>query len=152
MTNELTYSLIYTPELSQTSTVNYVCSDDKIHIRFRDFNKPQMVKGFEKKLTYLMAYLMNFSYITKLFDICDQKTIINALLDAKDVKLIYNVLHYDRKIDFKTFKLTCNYNKKEKCVAFGELDQGAFPLEYDEFGNAKEATLEIFLKKLKLRI
>ena len=38
----LTYSVIYTPDLTTDTGINYVCSDNKIHIRFRDFNKPQV--------------------------------------------------------------------------------------------------------------
>lgn len=146
----LTYSLIYTPDLKTETNINYVCSDKKIHIRFRDFNKPQtLIAGFEKKLTYLISYLMNFSYITNLFEICDIKTIINALLDSEDLKTIYNNIKYTKQIDFKSFRLTPNY-KKSDCVAFGKVEETAFPLEYDEFGVKKEGDLNTFLSKLKV--
>ena len=147
----LTYSILYTPDQMTNPGVNYVCSDKKIHIRFRDFNKEQVISGFEKKLTYLMSYLMNFSYITSLFDICDEKTIMNALLDSEDVKSIYNNIKYNKQIDFKCFRLTPNY-KKSECKAFGKVEQTAFPLLYDEFGAPKQGDLETFLNKLKVSL
>ena len=147
----LTYSILYTPDQTTNPGVNYVCSDKKIHVRFRDFNKEQVISGFEKKLTYLMSYLMNFSYITSLFDICDERTIMNALLDSKDVTRIYNCIKYDMQIDFKSFRLTPNY-KKSDCVAFGAVEQTAFPLLYDEFGAPKQGDIETFLNKLKVSL
>ena len=145
----LTYSILYTPELKTSPNINYVCSDNKIHVRFRDFNKEQIITGFEKKLTYLLSYLVNFSYINNLFDICDIKTVVNALLDSEDVKKIYNSIKYNKQIDFKCFRLTPNY-KKTDCIAFGKVLEEVFPLEYDEFGALKQATLETFLSKLKI--
>lgn len=151
MESNLTYSIIYTPDAPTNKGVNYVCSDRKIHVRFRDFNKPQMISGFEKKLTYLFAYLMNFSYIVNLFEFCDQKVLINALLESEDVKKIYDSIKYDKQINFKSFRLTANY-KKGECIPFGKLDQGAFPLLYDEFNVPKTADLDTFLTKLKVNL
>lgn len=152
--SNLTYSIIYTPDKkSNTQGINYVCSDKKIHVRFRDFDSPQLITGFEKKLTYLMCYLMNYSYIVNLFKFCDSKILINALLESPDVKKIYEALRYSKKIEFKAFRLSLNYKKKgEEVMAFGKLEQEAFPLEYDEFGALKEATLETFLNKLKINL
>ena len=39
----LTYSILYTPDQTTNPGVNYVCSDKKIHVRFRDFNKEQVI-------------------------------------------------------------------------------------------------------------
>ena len=61
MEKKLSYSLVYTPDTATSELTNPVCSDKRIHIRFRDFNKPQMISGFERKLTYLMTALMNYS-------------------------------------------------------------------------------------------
>ena len=146
----LTYSIIYSPDLKTNTGVNYVCSDNKIHVRFRDFNKPQMISGFERKLTYLMTYLMNYSYVSDLFKSCNEKTLMNILLDSADVEKIFNAIKYDKQIDFKAFRLTLNYKRKDELVAFGKLEQSAFPLDYDEFGNVKTASLETFLHKLKV--
>lgn len=146
----LTYSIIYTPDLITEQGINYVCSDNKIHVRFRDFNKPQMISGFEKKLTYLVTYLMNYSYTSELFEHCNEKTLINALLDSPDMEKIYNAIKYDKQIDFKCFRLTANYKRKEERIAFGKLEQTAFPLMYDEFGAPKSADLDTFLHKLKI--
>ena len=119
-------------------------------IRFRDVNKPQVISGFERKLTYLMTYLMNYSYISELFDHCNEKTLINALLDSKDVEKLFNAIKYDKQINFKAFKLSANYKRKDELVIFGKLEQTAFPLDYDEFNAPMKGDLETFLRKLKV--
>lgn len=149
----LTYSIIYTPDSTRiNSDVNYVCSDNKIHVRFRDFNKPQTISGFEKKLTYLMTYLVNYSYISNLIKVCDEETIINAFSKSKDVLKIYSFIKHDKQIDFKNFRFNANYTRKDETLPFGKIEQSAFPLCYDEFGILKEATLDTFLSKLKVNI
>ena len=60
----LTCSILYTPSVSRIKTnidnLKYICRDNKIHIRFKDYNKKQVIKGVEAKLTYLITYLMNY--------------------------------------------------------------------------------------------
>lgn len=160
MNTELTYSLMFTPSLSKQSLCNPVCSDKKIHIRFRDFNKPQVISGFEKKLTYLLAYLMNYSYISTLFDlknsvkekIFNEKALIDALLSSEDLNTIYQEIAVTKQLNFTGFKLTTNYNKKSETAAFGKLCQTAFPLDYDAFGDVKMCDLNTFLKKLNITL
>ena len=54
------YALLYIPDLdTNAENINFVCSDNKIHFRFKDFIRPECIQGFEKKLTYLMTYLIN---------------------------------------------------------------------------------------------
>lgn len=38
-------------------TYDPVCSDNQIHIRFKDYSNVKMIKGFEQKLTFLLTYL-----------------------------------------------------------------------------------------------
>lgn len=148
----LTYSLLYTPEESENLGLNYVCSDNKIHVRFRDFNRPQIIKGFERKLTYLMTYLINYSSTNELFGHCSDKTLINAFMETEEVKKIFNSIKYDKGIDFKSFRFTPNYKRKENAVAFGNLNSLVFPLNYDEFNRPLTTTLDTFLNKLKISL
>lgn len=148
----LTYSLLYTPEESENLGLNYVCSDNKIHVRFRDFNRPQIIKGFERKLTYLMTYLINFSSISELFNHCSEKTLIDAFEERDDIKKILNAIKYDKGINFKSFRFTCNYKRKTDAKPFGDVDEFVFPLTYDEFNRVIPTTLDIFLEKLKINL
>lgn len=151
MENNLDFSLCYTPSIKTDTSINYVCSDRKIHVRFRDYTKEQVISGFEKKLTYLITYLINFSSTNKLFGICSTKIIIDNLSESEDIKTLYNCLKYEKQIDFKCFRFTPNY-KKTDCHDFGELDLGAFPLNYDSNGVLLEGSLNAFLSNLKISL
>ena len=147
--SSLTYSVLYTPDTKTNSQLNYVCSDKKIHVRFRDFNDEQIISGFEKKLTYLFTYLVNFSKIKELFGVCSPEIVMQALLDSSDVKQIEDDLKYKKQIDFKKFRLFVNY-KRDNCIPFGKIDNKVFPMELDERGVAKDGNLDTFLKILKV--
>lgn len=153
MDNELTYSLVYTPDFSNTTPFNPVCSDKKIHIRLRDFDKPQIIRGFERKLTYLVTYLLNYSNpaLINMFSSYDPKIIINALIESDDMKDVYRTIKYEKQIDFKSFMVKTNYKKKEHTL-FGNVLKNVFPIDYDKYGAPLEGSLKTFLKKLKLTL
>jgi hypothetical protein len=148
---ELTYSIYYTPSKNPMAhnDLNYVCSDNRIHIRFRDFNKEQIIGGFEKKLTYLVTYLMNYSYLPSIIGKYDTKTLIKNFLKTDDIQhvisaiAVYNGLH-----KFKGLKLTANYRKKE-CLPFGDVDKDCFPLNSQD-GIIAVGSLKEFLEKLRI--
>ena len=64
----LTYSLIYTPKTITNYKAKYVCSDCKVHIRLKDFNSPQIIRGFEAKLTYLISYIFHSNQCSNIED------------------------------------------------------------------------------------
>lgn len=43
----------------EKNKVNYLCHDKRIHVRLRDFDKTQTIKGFERKLAFLITLSMN---------------------------------------------------------------------------------------------
>ena len=147
----LTYSLCYTPTNGSGAGINPVCSDKKIHVRLRDFEKPQLIRGFERKLTYLITYLVNYGYVSKLLKNCSQKTVINALLESADVQQICQVLKYEGHLNFKALDIRANY-KKAAGETFGKVIPDVFPLEQDKFGVYQEGDLQTFLKKLNLSL
>lgn len=153
MDTELTYSLVYTPDFPRTAAFNPICSDKKIHIRLRDFDKPQIIKGFERKLAYLITYLINYGDLSlvSMLNLCDQKTILKAFLENEDMKQLYRTIKYEKQIDFKSFVVKANYKKSEH-VAFGNVLRSVFPITYDKFGAPKEGSLKTFLEKLKLTL
>lgn len=148
MNEELTYSLIYTPSLVKEQEFNPVCSDKRIHIRFRDFDKPQVIAGFEKKLTYLLTYLMNFSPLLSLNDVWDTKTILKAFQELSDVQAICNSLRLDKHLEFKEFKVRVNYNRKDVTKPFGKVSASVFPGIVD----AARGSLDGFLSQLHLSL
>ena len=150
---ELTYSIFYTPSWDPLShnELNYVCSDNKIHIRFRDFDNEQVISGFERKLTYLLTYLMNYSYLPSIIGKYDDKTLIKNFSKSLDVLQVTHAIDLyisDRKS--KGIKLKVNY-KKSKCLPFGSVNKDCFPL------NMKDDVIEVgslkaFLNKLKINL
>lgn len=150
---KLTYSIYYTPsyDLKEHNDINYICSDNKIHIRFRDYNKEEIISGFEKKLTYLLTYLMNYSYLPKTVGNYDTKVLMDNFLKTDDVLEILNSIstYISAKV-FKGFKLKANY-KRSECLPFGCIDQDCFPLNCND--NIYETgSLKDFLEKLKINL
>lgn len=129
----LTYSLVYTPSSGwEVDVPKYLCSDNRIHIRLKDFNSPQIIRGFEAKLTYLISYLFHFCYHPNIVGNPDQKTLLKGFNESSYVQELYGVLITyvaDRK--FKGIKITPNYNKK-RCTYFGEVDVNCFPFDRGE--------------------
>ena len=135
----LTYSLIYTPTVSTNYNAKYVCSDGKVHIRFKDYNKSQLIKGFEGKLTYLISFLFhksdceNISQFMKLNDIW--------VLEQYLVEGISKYSSYK----YKGLKLLKNYNKKLNLSEYGEIDDDCFPKKDKNISN-----LQKFMDSFKL--
>lgn len=150
----LTYSLCYTPALIKGDFPNPVCSDKKIHVRLRDFNKAQVIRGFERKLTYLISYLINYGSMAKLQGVCEDRTIIKAFLESTDSQQLVQVIRGAGQIPFKGFVVRTNYKKESSAdnKAFGCVLPEVFPLSYDKFGIHIEGTLNNFLSKLNITL
>lgn len=126
--DNLTCMLCYTPnDVNDALSLNYLCFDDKIHLRFRDFKSEMIISGFEKKLTYLLSYLMNYSYLPKVLNIYNNETLIDTFLKSSDVTNIYNSIRKNIcNQKFKGIQLKANY-KKGECAAFGAVNSNCFP-------------------------
>lgn len=66
----LVYSIIKTPsnQIKNKNLNMYLYSDEKIHLKFNDFSKPQLISGFEQKCSYLITYLFNHVFKFKSID------------------------------------------------------------------------------------
>ena len=102
--------LNYSPRLEESKKVvdTYICSDHYIHIRMTDIIKPQVFRGFEKKLLYLISYLLHNG---------KDSEIINVEEALKRMVLVSK---------FKGIKILNNY-KKTECVKIGDVALGVFP-------------------------
>lgn len=152
----LTYSINYTPEYKARSFVSFMCSDNRIHLRFKNFEKEEEIKGFEKKLVYLMTYLFNYSYMPNI--VCnttyDNYQLISNFLNTDDIKdiILYIKLNGNGYFEkFKGFKIKVNYKKSNLSLPFGKLDDNCFPLNRENQILLK-GSLDIFLSTLKINL
>lgn len=149
---DLTYSLLYTPNRKTDNSLNYICSDNRIHIRFKDYNKEEMVVGFEKKLTYLFTYLINYSEYMQVHQNASAEDKLKYFMQSQDVRHIYEAISYVKQVRFKGFKVYPNYKRKEECKNFGDVSEFVFPLSYDSLNNLEYGGLEAFLNKLNIKL
>lgn len=145
-------SIVYTPKSdTEETSVSYLCADNKVHIRFRDFKEDECIKGFEKKLTYLLTYLVNYAYLPSIVGSYDENTLINNFLKTSDLTSIYNVIKAnERSNNFRGLKARKNY-KKQDCKPFGAVDMQCFPMVYKD-GVAAAGSLDTFLKAFKVSL
>ena len=147
-------SLVYTPCKNNFNSdkepfTNYLCWDNKIHIRFRDYNSNQTIKGFEGKLTYLLSYLMNYGYLPKVleknnFKECD---LIKDFLNTKAIiTLCNNIRLFAMEDNFKGLKLSKNYKKDTDVIYFGKTDINCFPINDGSLEIRKDISLNSFLE------
>lgn len=146
----LTYSIMYTPALSEEKAVKYTCWDNKIHIRFKDYKKAQVVEGFEAKLAYLLSYLINFSYLPNILEVKNEKILIEDFLSTDDAKTILATIEsYMSNYNFKFngIKLSKNYNRQNELKYFGKAFLECFP-----FNRNKEIAYKACLKEFLLNL
>lgn len=130
----------------------YICFDNKIHVRFRDFNKEEFIIGFEKKLVYLLSYLINYSYIPKLSQKYSNKTILSHFLSYQEViDIIYTISsHVNR--NFTGLTIKPNYKKHQNNYKyFGDVDAKFFPICIKE-DLIQESSLNVFLDAFNISL
>lgn len=150
----LTYKLQYTPvkEYINIDSSIYICSDNKVHIRFRDFNTEQIISGFEKKLTYLISYLMNFCYLPKVIKNYKEEDLIKDFLKTSDINTVINTIKvFSHGKPFRGLKLAKNYRKRA-CKYFGNLNLNYFPLNKENSDIETAGTLQTFLDTFKISL
>lgn len=150
----INYSVIFTNNSKNIidNLDKYICSDNKIHIRFRDFNKEEFLIGFEKKLTYLLAYLLNYSFVPKLIGDYTSKEILTEFLLQKDVSKIIDFLNFYIQIDggVKGLQIKPNYKKHQyNYKYFGNTESKFFPL-YVKNNLTEVGDLQFFLNIFNL--
>ena len=151
---KFTYGIYYSPaeDKIDDKIINYVCYDNKIHVRFKDYNSEEIIVGFEKKLTYLLTYIMNYSYLPKVVGEYDENKIIYNFLKTNDVNEILNCIkNYIYDVKIKDIKLRKNYNRKDKIKPFGDVNPECFPLNENN-GILIGGDLKTFLRKFKINL
>ena len=153
----LTYNLVYTPSLddgyrADEKDINWLCSDRKIHIRLRDYNKPEVIVGFINKLTYLVTYLVNSGCTASLESMRENPDKYLSTFCENDesflhlVDFIKSSLHDSR---YSGIKVTKVYRKKKvnKPNSFGIISDGAMPVEDGyKLGSIKQSQLVVIAR------
>lgn len=127
---DLTVRVVYTPNRKAVEQKKE-CRDNTVHIRFRDYDKPMIISGFNAKLTYVLTYLFNLNYQISLTDAQEKdfsafwRKHINRFLD-EDPEARF-VLHYTAEVEVQAYP---NYRKKgydSPTRQFGSLAKGTYP-------------------------
>jgi hypothetical protein len=147
---EITYCLVYKPDLKPISLPNLTCRDKNIHIRLKNYNKPEVIAGAINKLTYLLVYLFQYCYIPTIFktnEISNTDKIEEALVGFNKSKDINNI-----KEIFNSNSIICNniiikkpYTKSKSLIL---LPDSLCPIGIDNYGK-NLCSLDYFLSSFK---
>ena len=146
----LVYKVVYTPNKDTKqnvldSSVNFLCSDDKLHIRLRDYDHEEVISGFVNKLTYVITYLIQ-NYVAG--NKSDEEVIDSFVKnDAAfcEISLWLNEEFTSRGVNYKGIKLSKSYRKvKKNSKSLGSFKEGTCYLE----GGCKFASFENFALSL----
>ena len=129
---KLTYKIVYNPLMdlrisALDRNISFVCSDNKVHVRLRDYDHPEVISGFINKLTYLVTYLFQRSIDISIDDFISKDDSFKALNDW----LKANFIAAGKK--YKGLKISKNYRRisKEKANPLGSFEIGTCPLKND---------------------
>lgn len=146
--------ICYIPEEMPQNNLNFICSDNKVHIRFRDFDSPCVIAGFEQKLTYLISYLMNYSFTKSTLYMYDHNQLIEGFLKSKDVAEINACIRAEScNTKYKGIKLRKKYCKvhDDSYSAFGNVNLACFPIHTEE-SIVKTGDLNFFLSAFRISL
>ena len=122
--NKYVYNLVIRLNKSSNSDVNYLCKDNFIHIRLRDFgNKKEIISGLEDKLTFYVVWTLNKSLSQYLEEDISKITnkdkydelwnkVMNKYYESFEFQFINSILqiHYP---NMKGIKILPRYSKKD---------------------------------------
>lgn len=134
--------------------LNFICSDNKVHIRFKDFNSPCVVAGFEQKLTYLLTYLMNYSYMQNALIHSGDDQLLEGFLKSSDVGVINACIRGEScNVKYKGIKLRKKYSKviDDTYAAFGDVNIAAFPIHTQD-SMVMTGSLDFFLSAFRISL
>lgn len=106
-----------------------LCYDNKVHIRLKAFDKNQVLRGFENKLTYLLTFLAGFGF--------EGVQDFNNSEVLKEIAQYFKTYHADLfGENFKGFKITESLSKHHK---LGYIKSGWYPEFLEEEQTAHNA-------------
>lgn len=148
---KLTYKLVYTPNKESfysvcESNINFLCADNKIHIRLRDYDKEEVISGFIGKLTYLVTYLVNYvEGANKDRFASDDDLLAWATSNINEYlgKLIRMDLHDD---SFKGLKISKNFRRIKNYSKLGSIANGLCPYSHGQ------CSLSSFIETMRISL
>jgi hypothetical protein len=151
--SKLTYYSVYRPnkDSKKFDKPNFVCKDNSIHIRLKNYNKPEVISGTINKLTYLIEYLLNYCYLPNtLLDKNDTDAILNSFMNSDTMGKIACILGNLKEQDNIKVKILKVYSKKYN-VSFGIMTPDVCPVGADDDGKSK-CSLLYFLDSLNISL
>ena len=142
--------ICYIPEELNQDSINFICSDNKVHVRFRDFNDADVIAGFEQKLTYLLSYLMNYSYMQNTILTYDKDALLKNFLQTSDVAEINACIRAEScNPKYKGIKYSKNLDASYK--PFGEVNLACFPIHLEN-SVVRSGDLNFFLSAFRISL
>lgn len=150
---KLSYSITYTPSLeglgAEEKGIDFLCVDGKIHVRLRDYDHPETIRGFVDKLTFVVTYLINAESGSMgdmtaegfISEFCSHSADFTSLSQA-----VGSLLHEPR---YKGIQVSKAYRKKNKgptAGPLGSISKGAAPL----VDGSLYGDLAYFLEEMRL--
>lgn len=148
--------ICYIPNESRDNDINFICSDNKVHVRFKDYKKAAVIAGFEQKLTYLITYLMNYSYLQSTLVSYDADKLIKGFLLSDDVDTI-NACIRDASCSTKyrglklRKRVMLDEENKANYKPFGDVKLECFPTFFEN-EIAKAGNLNFFLSSFRISL
>jgi hypothetical protein len=133
---KMTYKIVYRPNaedrIAATSKdIDFLCVDNKLHIRLRDYDHEEVIHGFVNKLTYVVTYLFQRAVVSGELTTNIFEKFVNSDTSLKNLSSwLETVYEYNGK-SFKGLKISENYRKIKKSVAtpLGSFMTGTCPLK-----------------------
>ena len=133
---KMIYKIVYNPTTEDSTPVtskniSFICSDDKIHLRLRDYDHEEVIHGFINKLTYVVTYLFQRAVISdELTDNIFEK-FVNSDESLKKIEMWLKSIYLANGKTLKGLKISRNYRKIKKSVAtpLGSFITGTCPLK-----------------------
>lgn len=150
--NELIYRVVYTPSNNSDARdgdLKYICSDNKIHIRLRDYDHEEVISGLIPKLTYILTYMINSYGSGQMF--VDDKQILESFIQTETFIYLESLLkesfNYDGSfnINCSGIRLFNNYRKKSNYNKLGSFSKGTCLLTVD---NKFESSVDELLRDM----
>lgn len=132
--SKLTYKIIYNPnneelEAAISKDINFLCADNKLHIRLRDYDHEEVIHGFVDKLTYIVTYLFQRNVQTGKLTNNILENFVNSDYAVKDLNMWLTSVFSTEGKTFKGLKISRNYRKISNYSLLGSFSEGACPLK-----------------------
>lgn len=133
---KMTYKIVYNPTTDDSTPVtskniSFICSDDKIHLRLRDYDHEEVIHGFINKLTYVVTYLFQRAVISDELTNNIFEKFVNSDESLKKIEMWLKSIYLANGKTLKGLKISRNYRKIKvpHSTPLGSFLPGTCPLK-----------------------